>query len=214
LHNENYEAICLNNIGNVYLATARYDDALTYFQQALQVVEKLNLTGEIPGVLANVGEASLRLGQYDPALNSYERALELARKAGDKQFISIASYGMGTVFEHQGRYGAAVSARGDALKSYRELQDRSALMAQMLTGYGHTLVLVGRNEDAKKILEEAVSLAREIKNDLYIAQALAFEGQGALYAGDSKAARSLAQQALSPATRSKDRETPHWGPGT
>jgi len=206
LRNENYEALCLNNIGNVYLATGRYDDALTYFQRALQLLEKLKLNSELPTVLYNLGDTSTRVGQYDQALAYYLRGLEVARNSGDKQFAAIGSYSMGTVFLYQGRYGAAASAQEEALKSYRELQDRTYLMAQALSSYGNTLILLGRNEEARKILDEALSLAREIKNDTYIAQALNLQGERLFYAGDFKASKPLLDQAMRAATRSKDRE--------
>jgi len=50
-----YQALCLNAIGNVYLARGESEDALTYFQQALQLREKLNVPGDIADTLGNLG---------------------------------------------------------------------------------------------------------------------------------------------------------------
>ena len=38
---ETAQAICLNNIGAAYLSKAQYADALTYFQQALQLRDEI-----------------------------------------------------------------------------------------------------------------------------------------------------------------------------
>jgi hypothetical protein len=42
---------------------------------------------------------------------------------------------MGTIFEYQGRYGAALKSKEEALKTYRELQDRSFWMAESLAHF-------------------------------------------------------------------------------
>jgi len=206
LHDQNYEAMCLSNIGNVYFFTGRYDDALTYYQQSLQLLEKLKLNGEIPAVLYNLGDTSSRMGQDDEAVAFYLRGLEMARSAGNKQLTAFGSYSMGNVFKDQGRYGAAAGAQEDALKIYRELQDRSSAMADVLNGYGQTLALLGRDEDAKKTLDEGTSLAREIKDNGNLSHSLNFQGERLFYSGDTKSAKSLFDQALQVAAQSKDQE--------
>ncbi len=207
LHNEDYEALCLNNIGNVYLSTGRYDDALTYYQQALDLMQKLKNQGQVPSVLFNLGDTDTRLGQYEQAINNYLRGLELARNAGDKQLAAVGGFSLGKAFAAQGRYGAALSAQEEAVKNYRELNDRTSSMAQALGGYGQALALAGRTAEARKVLEEELALARDIKSDINVAQALQLQGESLIYDGDLKTARSSLQQALQAATRSKDPET-------
>ena len=36
------QAVCLNNIGSIYLAKGQNDDAIAYYKQALDLREKLN----------------------------------------------------------------------------------------------------------------------------------------------------------------------------
>ena len=69
-------------------------------------------------------------------------------------------------------------------------------MADVLNGCGHTLTLVGRSEDAGKVLDERLNLAHEIKNDTNVTQALAIPGERFFYAGDFKSAKPLFEQAL------------------
>ena len=103
--------MCLNNIGGVYLAQGKSDDALTYYQQALQLREKLGAPADIAETLHNLGEGYTKTAQYDNAMTNYMRALELYRKAGDAHGAALESYGTGMVFLYQGRYGAGGSAR-------------------------------------------------------------------------------------------------------
>jgi eukaryotic-like serine/threonine-protein kinase len=203
---ESYQALCLNEIGGVYFANGQYDDALTYFQQALELREKLKVQGEIAETVYNLGETETRLGQYDQALSHYHRALDLFRNTGDKRNAAIDSYSIGSLFGIQGRYGAALSSKEEAVKAFRELQDRSDMMAEILSGYGGALADAGHSDEAQKALVEALSLAREVKAQPTVAQTLNFQGDVAFYQADFKSARTLYEKALQAATQSKDRE--------
>ena len=199
------EAFCLNNIGWIYLNKGDYDDALTYFERALQLREKLKAPRDIADTLYNLADTSFRVGRYDQALASYLRSLDLWRGAGDKWGVAIASYGLGTLFEHQGRYGAAVNSLQDALKAFRELQHRDFWMAKILSGYGNALSLVGRAEEAKGNLQEAMLLAQELKHQSLIGQILNFQGDLFFYQGDFRSAKPLFERALQQASRTSDR---------
>jgi tetratricopeptide (TPR) repeat protein len=203
---ENYQGTCLNNIGNTYFSRGQYDDALTYLQQALQLREKLKVPGDIAETVHNLAETNAKMGQYDQALSQYLRALDLHRSAGDKRTAATDSYGLGTLYGHQGRYGAALNSEQEALKTFRELQERSPTMADILSGYGGALAEAGRWEEAQKTLDEALSLARELKSQPVVAQTLNFQGDSAFYRGDFKSAQTLYGQALQAASHTKDRD--------
>ncbi len=206
LDDESDQALSLNNIGTSYLSKGQYEDALTYYQQALQLREKLKVPDDLAETVRNLAATNAKLGQYDQALAQYLKALELRRSTNDKRGAAIDSYDMGSVFIYQGRYGAALTARQDALKTFRDLQDHSYWMAEILSGYGDSLAQVGRGDEAGKALDEAMSLARELKNESLASQILLYQGNVATFGGDFKAARSLYDQSLQSATRAKDQE--------
>jgi len=203
---ETNQALCLNNIGNCHFSKGDYEDALTYYQQALQLREKLKVPNEIAETVHNLAETNVKLGQYDQALSQYLRALDLHRSASDKRTAAIDSYGLGTLYGHQGRYGAALNSEQEALKTFRELQDRSPTMADILGSYGGALAEAGRWEEGQKTLDEALSLARELKSQPRVAQTLNFQGDSAFYRGDFKSAQTLYGQALQAASHTKDRD--------
>jgi tetratricopeptide (TPR) repeat protein/predicted Ser/Thr protein kinase len=202
--NEVMQAICLNNIGSVYFSKSEYQDALTYFQQALQLREKAKVPQDIVESVHNVAETSVRMGQYDQGVSQYMRALELRRSIDDLRGGAIEAYSMGTLFDYQGRFGAAVNSKQDALKTFRDLKDRTFWMAEILGGYGEALTLAGRGEESKQYLDEALSLSREIKNDGLVAQTLDFQGDVAYYRGDVSSARQYYERALQAAAHSKE----------
>lgn len=204
--NASYEALCLNNIASIYEARGNHDDALAYFQRALTIREKSGNQSDIAESLHNLAETSGRNGQYEHALDYYLRALQLRRAAGDQRQAAINSAGMAGIFQSQGRYGAAVKAREEAVQTLRQLQDRSYLFAEILRGYGDSLVLVGRFDEAKKVFEEARTLARQLGNQALIAQIINGQGAEAYERGDWRAAQTLFAQAVKDSTAAGDRQ--------
>jgi serine/threonine protein kinase/tetratricopeptide (TPR) repeat protein len=206
LGDESGQAMSLNNIGTSYLSKGQYQDALTYYQQALQLREKLKVPDDIAETIRNLAATDTKLGQYDEALSQYLKALDLRRSTGDKRGAAVTSYDMGSVFAYQGRYGAALNARQEALKTFRDLKDRSYWMGEILSGYGESLAQAGRGDEAKSSLDEGLTVAHELKNDSLTSQLLRFQGDSASYSGDYKAAREFYEQSLQSATRAKDAE--------
>ena len=202
--NENLQAACLNNIGAVYYEKAQYEDARTYYQQALQLQEKAKSSHGIAESVHNLADISVRVGDYDQAVAQYMRALELRRSQEDARGAAIESYTLGMMFDYQGRFGDAISAKQEALKTFADLKDKTFWMAEIQGGYAEALILAGRGGEAKAYLNSALSLARELKNDGMLSQALAFEGDAAYYSGDAKSARASYEQALQAAIRSKE----------
>jgi eukaryotic-like serine/threonine-protein kinase len=206
LGNVDYEAMCLNNIGNVYLVRGQYDDAVTYFRLTLELRER---SKDLPGsavTLHNLGEAYAKMGQFDDSLAHYLRSLEVWRKADERRSAAMELHYMATVFEHQGRHGAAVNAREEALKTLHDLKDKSIYLAGVQSGYGRALNQVGRFDEAGKQLDEAVALARQLKHQALVARTFNHQGEGALYRGDTKSARTLFEQALPVAQAMKNSE--------
>jgi len=198
------QGLVLNSIGNTYLSKADYEDARTYFEQALQLREKLKVPGDIADTVHNLAEASTKLGRYDEALQQYLRALDLRRSVGDNRSAAIESASMGTLFGYQGRYGAALGSEEDALKTFRETKENDFWLAEILGDYGNAQAQVGRSEDAQKSLEEALTVARGLKNQAQVAAVLGYEADNFYYRGDYKSAAPLYDQALQAALHTTD----------
>jgi tetratricopeptide (TPR) repeat protein len=203
VRNPVYEAAALNNVGTIYLWRGSYDEAQTYLQQAVAIRERMNLPGDAADTLHSLAEVSVKTGAYETAQGQYLKALDLWRKVGNRRAEAIELYNLGDVFEYQGRYRAAVDSKADAVKIFREIGDRGAWLPKVLASYGSALSQIGQPADAQKILEEALPLARELKNDELIARILNNQGDAFYYRGDFAAARRQYQQAEAIATRAK-----------
>jgi tetratricopeptide (TPR) repeat protein len=199
------EAAVLNSLGNVYLAQGNYDDAQTYFERTLEIREKNVVPSELADTLHNLGETQSKMGHYDQSLKEYERALQLRRDASDKRGAAIESYSMGTIFDYLDRYGAAVKAKDEALQTFRDLKLHDMWLGEILSGYGNSLSLSGRMDDAAKDLNEAMAVGHDLKNASLMAQTARFQAERLYYTGDVTGAAGLADQASQAATAAQDR---------
>ena len=135
----------------------------TYLQQAVTIRERINAPSEMADTLHNLAEVSVKTGAFETALGQYLKALEVRRQVGDKRAAAIELYNLGTLFEYQGRYGAAVQSKAEAVKIFRELDDRGVWLPKVLAAYGSALAQAGRFEEARRLLGEALPIARDIE---------------------------------------------------
>jgi tetratricopeptide (TPR) repeat protein/predicted Ser/Thr protein kinase len=203
---ETNQGLCLNNIANAYSQKGENEDALTYLQQSLQIREKLNVPGNIAQTLQSLGITYSALGQYDSAMTSFMRGLDLYRKSGDSLNAAGMSHSIGLVFQYQGRIGAAVSTLQDAVKTFRDSGDRSGNTAQALADLADALAQAGRGAESPKLIDEAQSIARDLKNDSLTAAILNSQGDASFYQGDLKSAGISYEQASKVAAHSGDKD--------
>ncbi|HEV2398525.1 MAG TPA: tetratricopeptide repeat protein [Candidatus Sulfotelmatobacter sp.] len=203
---ETNQGLCLNNIANAYSLKGENEDALTYLQQSLQIREKLNVPGNIAQTLQSLGTTYAALGQYDSAMTSFMRGLDLYRKSGDNLSAAGMSHSIALVFQYQGRIGAAISTLQDAVKTFRDSGDRSGNTAQALADLADALAQAGRGTESPKLIDEAQSIARDLKNESLNAAILNSQGDAAFYQGDLKSARNSYDQASKIAEHSGDKD--------
>src|SRR5262249_24316975 len=87
----------------------------------------------------------------------------------------------------------------------RELKERSSEVVQTLNEYGLALNMVGRFDDGKKHLDEAMQVAKGLKSESLTAQTLNYQGDSAYYRGDLRTERGLFEQAAQTAKRASSR---------
>jgi serine/threonine protein kinase/tetratricopeptide (TPR) repeat protein len=206
LNDQSYQAICLMDIGTAQFQLGDYQAALTNYKSSLEIREKLKETDSIPESLHNLGETYVKLGQYDVAIAQYLKAIEIARAAGDQNRVALVSTSLGELYALQGQYDKALNSYQEAVKGFEAVNDHTYWRAAALSGYGNVLSMIGKEEEGRQKLQQGLSLATDLKNDTYVAQALNWLGDSYMYSGSFGDAKQQYEKAMAVATRANDRE--------
>ena len=207
LGDQDRQALCLHNIGSIKMDQGAYQDSLTYLEQGYELRQKLNVPGDTADSLHDLAEVNARLGQFDTALSDYLKAIEIYRGVNDQRGVETESNGMGKIFAAQGRYGAALNAMKNAVGIVRQTKEMTWLTVESIGGWGDLLAQVGRGQEGRASLDEALNDARQIKNDNWTALATNWIGDAYFYQGDYTSARQQYDAALKIASKTSDKET-------
>jgi serine/threonine protein kinase/tetratricopeptide (TPR) repeat protein len=203
---QNREALCLNNIGALDLSKGDTESAFTYFQQALQLGEKINAPLRIADPLQGLGLAYTATGRYDDALASLKRALDTWRSNGEPVGVASAERQIGVVLGYQARFGAAVDSLQQSVKGYQAIGEKNNDFGLALQDLAEALARAGRGEEAAPYLDQAESIARDLKDQDLTSRVLGTRGEIALFRGDAAAAAPFFERALPAAAKGNDRD--------
>src|SRR6201999_575018 len=104
-------------------------------------------------------------------LSDYLKAIEIYRSVNDQRGVEIESDGMAKIFAAQGRYGAALNAMKNAVSIVRQTKEMTWLTVESIGGWGDLLTQVGRGQEGRAGLDEALNDAHQIKKDTWPALA-------------------------------------------
>lgn len=124
--------LALDKLGSVYWETERPQDAVTVWEQALTLFERVGRDDLLRDTLHKIADTRAELLQWDSARAGYERLLALARAARDLAAEHEQLMGLGALLEAQGdRTGALLHYR-QALHVAFDLAQREPLGAALL----------------------------------------------------------------------------------
>ncbi|MBU4361039.1 tetratricopeptide repeat protein [bacterium] len=110
------KSAALGNIGNIYHNLGKPDEALEYYQQALEINRKLGYEQGVAQNLNNIGTLYNELGKYDEALKCQEEALEISQKFKDEQAIANTLTNIGIIYTDSGKPEEALKLFQEALE--------------------------------------------------------------------------------------------------
>jgi CHAT domain-containing protein/Tfp pilus assembly protein PilF len=155
------EAKALNNLGFALHMQGDLRPALGYYQQALDVFERVGEQGFWKAnVLHNLAGVYIGLGEPDAALASHRQVLELQRALGDRRGEARTLHNLGVLYGNLGELGQALAAYTPALAFFRQSGDR-LWEAALLHSRGVAFYGLGDFERALADLEQALAIRRE-----------------------------------------------------
>lgn len=152
--------------GEDELRNGAYQEAITFFEQALALIDKTHQSTTQKKqkrvvLLQKMGDAYLGIGDYAHAKDLYRDSLQLAELIGDDQGSARALGSLGDIAGVEGDFLVAQDYYERGLALYIRLKDYSGV-AKTLNQLGDIAFELGEQEKAKQLYQESLNLAREI----------------------------------------------------
>ncbi|WP_017539512.1 AfsR/SARP family transcriptional regulator [Nocardiopsis halophila] len=192
---ERGSSVTLIGLGIARGLAGRYELALDLFQEARELLAKLDDDLGLMRVEANIGMVYERLGRFRDAVVSLTNVLEHARRTGNRRLEFLQILNIGIMRQMIGEYEEAVVAGRAVLDAPADVVSPDTRAAAFrLIGDSHTGL--GDHDRAVHYLEQGVTTARECgdrSSELYALNGLAIALGGR---GESERAEQLHLEAL------------------
>lgn len=156
--------------GDRAMEAAAFQDALRSYEEALSLVPSQE-ERERAELLFRLGSAQRSLGRLDDGVASWREALSYYESVRDREAVAKLTTEIGTQLAWAARWSEAIEmvGRGLAVSGDEVNSER----VHLLSLAGIALAWIGQEEHAAGMIEEALSLARQIDDDRCLGEALA-----------------------------------------
>lgn len=180
------EALALKNIGMVYYMQGMYGETLDFWNQSLQIFERLKDDVGISNMLNNIGAIYLNQGADAKALEYMLRSLQLAEKTGDTLRMITALSNIGGIY-HNKENPIAIDYLQKAIPLVESSGNKEAFV--VITGnIGE--IYADKNEN-QKALEYFLKSIKTAGNEF--SSAFSVNGIGKIYLNEGKLDKALQQ---------------------
>jgi tetratricopeptide (TPR) repeat protein len=190
-------ATTLNNIGRVYFDCGETENALSYYEKALQI--RTNLFGrnhvDVAATTFNIGQAHHRMGHLEEALTRYSNFYSFVSRFGSRNQHRdevVALKHMGQVYQEQKNIVEARSCYQEAINVSIMAcgQEHDKETASILNIYGNMLYEAGSFDKAAEVYEQGLAIERRVLEPccVNIVVTLSNIGQALMQQGDYRRA--------------------------
>jgi tetratricopeptide (TPR) repeat protein len=152
----------LRALARLSLFRGRYEESLSFAQQALATARRLGAPGPVAWALSAVAASLSSLDRLEAAMQADEDALELARDLGDDVLMFTVLNSIAGARHRSGELEAAERCYREALGLARQHAGRVGIVI-VLDNLIRVLVARGALDDARRFAIECLPLAREAK---------------------------------------------------
>jgi tetratricopeptide (TPR) repeat protein len=184
-------------LGNCRYELNSVQTALGLLNEALALAERSGLPSDQlrSSILSLRSRCWRRQRDYEAAREDIERALQLAEDAQDPRTIGAAYFQASLVADREGHWVLARNYAEKARAAYEVLADR-VHVGQLTNNLGGLNFLLGKTDEAIRLLKEAFSIALDAGRDADAAQAVSSLAQVHLRTGNVDQAEEQARHAL------------------
>ncbi len=161
------EARGFHNVGEAYLWSSNYDDALDSTYTAKDIFTELQEYGHLGHVHYTLGTTFFYLSDFNNALEEYMHAFAQFDKINDQLGIAQAYNGMGSVCYSVGENDKAIEYLNSSLKICEALNEKT-LLQKVLDGLGKANSNLGQYGEALVYLSRCVELITENRDSDHV----------------------------------------------
>ena len=171
----------LLKLGRLSAKIEKYDQAIAYLEEALDIVYNLELEDKQIQIMNELGLVLEQAAFYGKALETFESTVELSQTLS-KQLLMAQQYeNIGRIFDlRTSQYIQSINSYKKALEIYEKLDKKNQFqpkIAQVKLNIGRCYRLLGNFDDAEKSYNMALALiencsdTQRLKSSIYIEQA-------------------------------------------
>ena len=152
----------INNIyGIIHKSWGRYEQAIQYFEKALELrVREKNLQDEAI-VLNGLAQCFAALNNNDKAFECYNRSIDIKKSLDDKQGVGNSLSNLSMNYRRIGDYAKAIEYSKEAIE-YFNVVDNPTSEFRTKMQLGIYQVIIGYTQEAKNNLKEALDFMLQI----------------------------------------------------
>lgn len=170
-------------------------------QRGLSLLERYGEATDVRDGLNILGGTMWRQGVYLEAKLAYERSLAVSRSLQDERGITNSLSYLAVVEQALGNFERAERCCQQSLDICRRSGPKVQAVV-VLKNYGTLLRVMGKSQEAKPLLEEALGLAQETNYPRVMSDILANLALACLDSGDPLPAQGFAERAVAVAAKS------------
>jgi len=193
---QRYIAFAHEGLGHVFLDKELWPQAWSEFAEEYKAGKAINADLTIGYAAQYRGLAAARLGKFDEAHSDFAEAFAIAQPAGQdpfKDLLAEATWGSAVSDLHERKFEDAVTKARKATSL--ATPDYKQIIVRAKATLGLSLAYAGQAAAGRKQCEEAVELARGLRNPLPLSAALLALAEAALLTGDANEAVNNASDA-------------------
>lgn len=155
------EAMCYNNVGNIYERMGEYDKAEEAYLQGYEIAIATNEPRLLNNVMGNLGVIKLRKKQYLEALKYLEPVYEGFKKMKHTTGEILTLSNVGQAYVGLGQYAKGMKFYLEALKLLKT-NDYKSVEADVYRGLGDIYLGMDGYEEAMKHYEKGMEIVKAI----------------------------------------------------
>lgn len=183
-------------LGVVSSALGFYPSAINWLDQALQITRDTGARRSEARFLVELGDVHRKQGEYEEAIDFFSQAYEIATELRAKREQEIALLDLSLVYKMLNYPDQALKYLTQAINLSKEVLDPILIMEEKCAQTELNL-LSGKKNETLSLVEEATSLARQLKVRSQLWQSLYLQARVLKELGQNKKAITSVQESIS-----------------